>query len=94
MKKSTALLSSCAAGAVFSLEAELLLEVELSEEADWPPPQAARPKQRATAEAAITKKVMLNVSFCPASELMMEEMNEVHEFMSKFREEELSEVSF
>ena len=29
---------------------------------------------------------MLNVSFCPASELMMEEMNEVHEFMSKFRE--------
>ena len=32
------------------------------------------------------KKVMLNVSFCPASELMMEEMNEVHEFMSKFRE--------
>ena len=32
------------------------------------------------------KKVMLNVSFCPASELMMEEMNEIHEFMSKFRE--------
>ncbi|MDR0892953.1 MAG: cell division protein FtsZ [Mediterranea sp.] len=32
------------------------------------------------------KKVMLNVSFCPTSELMMEEMNEVHEFMSKFRE--------
>ena len=32
------------------------------------------------------KKVMLNVSFCPNSELMMEEMNEVHEFMSKFRE--------
>ena len=32
------------------------------------------------------KKVMLNVSFCPTSELMMEEMNEIHEFLSKFRE--------
>ena len=32
------------------------------------------------------KKVMLNVSFCPTSELMMEEMNEIHAFMSKFRE--------
>ena len=32
------------------------------------------------------KKVMLNVSFCPTSELMMEEMNEIHKFMSKFRE--------
>jgi cell division protein FtsZ len=32
------------------------------------------------------QKVMLNVSFDPKSELMMEEMNEVHEFMSKFRE--------
>ena len=32
------------------------------------------------------KKVMLNVSFCPSSELMMEEMNEIHEFMSKFHE--------
>ena len=32
------------------------------------------------------KKGMLNVSFCPTSELMMEEMNEIHEFMSKFRE--------
>ena len=32
------------------------------------------------------KKVMLNVSFCPTFELMMEEMNEIHEFMSKFRE--------
>ena len=32
------------------------------------------------------KKVMLNVSFCPTPELMMEEMNEIHEFMSKFRE--------
>ena len=32
------------------------------------------------------KKVLLNVSFCPTSELMMEEMNEIHEFMSKFRE--------
>jgi cell division protein FtsZ len=30
------------------------------------------------------KKVLLNVSFCEQSELMMEEMNEVHEFMSKF----------
>ncbi|MDR0938677.1 MAG: cell division protein FtsZ [Mediterranea sp.] len=34
------------------------------------------------------KKVMLNVSFCSTSQLMMEEMNEVHEFMSKFRDEE------
>lgn len=33
------------------------------------------------------KKVMLNVSFCPNSELMMEEMNEIHEFMSKFHED-------
>ncbi len=33
-----------------------------------------------------SKKVMLNVSFCDNSELMMEEMNEIHEFMSKFRE--------
>ena len=32
------------------------------------------------------KKVMLNVSFCPTSGLMVEEMNEIHEFMSKFRE--------
>lgn len=32
------------------------------------------------------KKVMLNVSFCQDAELMMEEMNEIHEFMSKFRE--------
>ena len=32
------------------------------------------------------KKVMLNVSFCSKSELMMEEMNEIHEFMSKFSE--------
>lgn len=32
------------------------------------------------------KKVMLNVSFCHNSELMMEEMNEVHDFMSKFNE--------
>lgn len=32
------------------------------------------------------KKVMLNVSFCEKSELMMEEMNEIHDFMSKFRE--------
>ena len=55
------MLSSCAAGAVFSLEAELLLEVELSEEADWPPPQAARPKQRATAEAAITMVLVMDL---------------------------------
>lgn len=32
------------------------------------------------------KKVMLNVSFCEQAELMMEEMNEIHEFMRKFRE--------
>jgi cell division protein FtsZ len=32
------------------------------------------------------RKVMLNVSFDPKSEMMMEEMNEVHDFMSKFRE--------
>ena len=32
------------------------------------------------------KKVMLNVTFCPTSELMMEEMNEIQEFISKFRE--------
>lgn len=30
------------------------------------------------------KKVLLNVSFCEKAELMMEEMNEIHEFMSKF----------
>ncbi|MCF0195961.1 MAG: cell division protein FtsZ [Bacteroidaceae bacterium] len=35
-----------------------------------------------------SKKVILNINFCGASEtdsLMMEEMNEVHEFMSRFR---------
>ncbi|MCD8261570.1 MAG: cell division protein FtsZ [Bacteroides sp.] len=32
------------------------------------------------------KKVLLNVSFCEKAELMMEEMNEIHEFMSKFGE--------
>ena len=32
------------------------------------------------------QKVMLNVSFCPNHELMMEEMNEVHAFMRKFKE--------
>jgi cell division protein FtsZ len=32
------------------------------------------------------KKVMFNVSFCIESELMMEEMNEIHDFMRKFRE--------
>ena len=36
--------------------------------------------------AIMSTGVMLNVSFCPSSELMMEEMNEIHEFMSKFRE--------
>lgn len=30
------------------------------------------------------KKVLLNVSFCETAELMMEEMNEVHDFMKKF----------
>lgn len=33
------------------------------------------------------KKVMLNVSFCEQSEMMMDEMNEIHDFMSKFRED-------
>ncbi|MDR0962030.1 MAG: cell division protein FtsZ [Mediterranea sp.] len=33
------------------------------------------------------KKVMLNVSFCESAELMMEEMNEVHDFMHKFRDD-------
>ncbi|NDV64240.1 cell division protein FtsZ [Bacteroides sp. 224] len=32
------------------------------------------------------KKVMLNVSFCESAELMMEEMSEIHDFMSKFRD--------
>lgn len=32
------------------------------------------------------KKVMLNVSFCEKTALMMEEMNEVHDFMGKFRD--------
>lgn len=32
------------------------------------------------------KKVMLNVSFCERCELMMEEMTEIHDFMSKFRD--------
>lgn len=32
------------------------------------------------------KKVMLNVSFCEKCELMMEEMTEIHDFMSKFRD--------
>lgn len=31
-----------------------------------------------------SKKVLFNISYSPSSELMMEEMNEVHEFMSKF----------
>ncbi|MGL5618448.1 MAG: cell division protein FtsZ [Tannerellaceae bacterium] len=30
------------------------------------------------------KKILFNVSFSPESELMMEEMNDVHEFMSRF----------
>jgi len=37
-----------------------------------------------------SKKVLLSISFCAEKEgetLMMEEMNEVHEFMSKFRED-------
>lgn len=33
-----------------------------------------------------SKKVMLNLSFGTEAELMMEEMNEIHEFMSKFAE--------
>ena len=32
------------------------------------------------------QKVMLNVSYCPDHALMMEEMTEVHTFMSKFKE--------
>jgi cell division protein FtsZ len=32
-----------------------------------------------------SKKVMLNVSFCEQSEMMMDEMNEIHDFMRKFR---------
>ena len=32
------------------------------------------------------QKVMLNVSFCPQHELMMEETNEIHTFMRKFKE--------
>ena len=31
-----------------------------------------------------SKKILFNISFSTKSELMMEEMNEVHEFMSKF----------
>lgn len=37
-----------------------------------------------------SKKVLLSIAFCAENEgdsLMMEEMNEVHEFMSKFRED-------
>ncbi|KAA6337372.1 Cell division protein FtsZ [termite gut metagenome] len=34
-----------------------------------------------------SKKVMLNVSFCEQSEMMMDEMNEIHDFMRKFRED-------
>ncbi len=34
-----------------------------------------------------SKKVMLNISYSPSSELMMEEMNEIHEFMSSFSRE-------
>ena len=33
-----------------------------------------------------SKKVLFNISYSMNSDLMMEEMNEVHEFMSKFRE--------
>ncbi len=35
------------------------------------------------------KKVLLNVSFCGKCELMMEEMNEIHDFMRKFKDEEV-----
>lgn len=35
------------------------------------------------------KKVLLNVSFCGQCELMMEEMNEIHDFMRKFKDEEV-----
>ncbi len=31
-----------------------------------------------------SKKIILNVSFCSTSELMMDEMSEIHEFMNKF----------
>ena len=31
-----------------------------------------------------SKKILFNISFSTKSELMMEEMNEVHDFMSKF----------
>ncbi len=31
-----------------------------------------------------SKKIILNVSFCSTSELMMDEMGEIHEFMNKF----------
>ncbi len=31
-----------------------------------------------------SKKILFNISYCPKSELMMEEMNEVSDFMSKF----------
>jgi cell division protein FtsZ len=34
-----------------------------------------------------SQKVMLNVSFCEQSEMMMDEMNEIHDFMRKFRED-------
>ncbi len=33
-----------------------------------------------------SKKIMLNVTFSPTAELMMEEMTEIHEFMGKFAE--------
>lgn len=33
-----------------------------------------------------SKKILFNISFSPKNELMMEEMNEVHDFMSKFKE--------
>ncbi|KAA6341425.1 Cell division protein FtsZ [termite gut metagenome] len=34
-----------------------------------------------------SQKVMLNVSYCEQSEMMMDEMNEIHDFMRKFRED-------
>ena len=37
-----------------------------------------------TSYASNSKKILFNISFSTKSELMMEEMNEVHDFMSKF----------
>ena len=56
------MLSSCVVGAVFSLDAALLFDEELSLEVDWPPPQAVRPKQRAIVEAAITMVLVIDLT--------------------------------